>query len=109
MLPAQFLKQNSHFLSSKVRVPTTMEKRNHTVTEFILLVFTTDPVMLQVLFMVFLAMCMLAVVRNCTLIVLIFNDTRIHTPMYYFHWKSGFSGSMLFLGLQPKDPNELHL
>nr|XP_025868760.1 olfactory receptor 9G1-like [Vulpes vulpes] len=61
-----------------------MERGNHTVTEFILVGFTTDPVMQLVLFVVFLGVYSLTVVANATLIVLICNDSRLHTPMYFF-------------------------
>ncbi|XP_006900462.1 PREDICTED: olfactory receptor 9G1-like [Elephantulus edwardii] len=61
-----------------------MEVSNHTVTEFILLGFTTDPVMQLVLFVVFLGVYSVTVVGNVTLIVLICNDSRLHTPMYFF-------------------------
>ncbi|KAM8929696.1 olfactory receptor 9G19-like [Lycaon pictus] len=61
-----------------------MERGNHTVTEFILVGFTTDPVMQLVLFVVFLGVYSLTAVANATLIVLICNDSRLHTPMYFF-------------------------
>ncbi|XP_041579243.1 olfactory receptor 1013-like [Vulpes lagopus] len=61
-----------------------MERGNHTVTEFILVGFTTDPMMQVVLFVVFLGVYSLTVVANATLIVLICNDSRLHTPMYFF-------------------------
>ncbi|XP_073925462.1 olfactory receptor 9G19-like [Castor canadensis] len=70
-----------------------MKQDNNTVTEFILLGFTTDPLTQQVLFVVFLAMYALTVVGNCTLIVLICNDSRLHTPMYFF------IGNLSFLDL----------
>uniref|UniRef100_A0A7N9D1M5 Olfactory receptor n=1 Tax=Macaca fascicularis TaxID=9541 RepID=A0A7N9D1M5_MACFA len=67
-----------------------MERSNHTVTEFILLGFTTDPGML---FVVFLGVYSLTVVGNSTLIMLICNDSRLHTPMYFF------IGNLSFLDL----------
>ncbi|XP_041579245.1 olfactory receptor 9G1-like [Vulpes lagopus] len=70
-----------------------MERGNHTVTEFILVGFTTDPVMQLVLFVVFLGVYSLTVVANATLIVLICNDSRLHTPMYFF------IGNLSFLDL----------
>ncbi|XP_069887957.1 olfactory receptor 9G19-like [Dipodomys merriami] len=70
-----------------------MEKRNHTVTEFILLGFTRDPLMQKVLFVLFLVMYTLTVVGNFTLIMLICNDSRLHTPMYFF------IGNLSFLDL----------
>ncbi|XP_008692344.2 olfactory receptor 1013-like [Ursus maritimus] len=61
-----------------------MERSNHTMTDFILVGFTTDPVMQLVLFVVFLNVYSLTLVANTTLIILICNDSRLHTPMYFF-------------------------
>ena len=58
-----------------------MEKNNHTVTEFILVGFTTDPKTQLVLFVVFLGVYSMTLVANATLMVLIGNDSRLHTPM----------------------------
>ncbi|XP_004389300.1 olfactory receptor 1013-like [Trichechus manatus latirostris] len=70
-----------------------MERGNHTVTEFILVGFTTDPVMKLVLFVVFLSVYSVTLVGNTTLITLICNDSRLHTLMYFF------IGNLSFLGL----------
>ncbi|XP_046500731.1 olfactory receptor 1013-like [Equus quagga] len=70
-----------------------MEKSNHTVTEFILVGFTTDPIIQLVLFVVFLGVYFLTVVGNNTLIMLICNDSQLHTPMYFF------IGNLSFLDL----------
>ncbi|XP_064144141.1 olfactory receptor 9G19-like [Loxodonta africana] len=70
-----------------------MERGNHTVTEFILVGLTTDPVMQLILFMVFLVMYSVTLVGNNTLITLICNDSRLHTPMYFF------IGNLSFLDL----------
>uniref|UniRef100_A0A8C3XBV2 G-protein coupled receptors family 1 profile domain-containing protein n=1 Tax=Catagonus wagneri TaxID=51154 RepID=A0A8C3XBV2_9CETA len=70
-----------------------MERSNHTVTEFILLGFTADPVVQLVLFVVFLGVYSVTVVGNTTLMVLICNDSRLHTPMYFF------IGNLSFLDL----------
>ncbi|XP_011818781.1 PREDICTED: olfactory receptor 9G1 [Colobus angolensis palliatus] len=70
-----------------------MQRSNHTVTEFILLGFTTDPGMQLGLFVVFLGVYPLTVVGNSTLIILICNDSRLHTPMYFF------IGNLSFLDL----------
>ncbi|EPY76859.1 olfactory receptor 1012-like protein [Camelus ferus] len=61
-----------------------MERSNHTVTEFILVGFTTDPVMQLVLFVMFLGVYSVTLVGNTTLTVLICNDSRLYTPMYFF-------------------------
>ncbi|XP_027967228.1 olfactory receptor 1013-like [Eumetopias jubatus] len=70
-----------------------MERSNHTLTEFILVGFTTDPVIQLVLFVVFLSMYSLTLVANTTLIILICNDSWLHTPMYFF------IGNLSFLDL----------
>ncbi|XP_008692345.1 olfactory receptor 9G1-like [Ursus maritimus] len=70
-----------------------MERSNHTMTEFILVGFTTDPMMQLVLFVVFLGVYSLTVVANSTLIILICNDSWLHTPMYFF------IGNLSFLDL----------
>ncbi|XP_058393005.1 olfactory receptor 9G19-like [Diceros bicornis minor] len=67
-----------------------MERSNHTVTEFVLLGFTTDSVMQLVLFTVFLCVYSVTVVGNTTLVVLICNDSWLHTPMYFFIWNLSF-------------------
>ncbi|MBZ3877419.1 Olfactory receptor 1013 [Sciurus carolinensis] len=54
-----------------------MPRGNRTVTKFILLGFTTDPVMQLVLFAAFLIMYILTVAGNATLIVLIFYTPKI--------------------------------
>ncbi|XP_055456642.1 olfactory receptor 1013-like [Psammomys obesus] len=70
-----------------------MERGNHTVTEFILLGFSTDPVMQMILFVLFLGVYSLTLLGNTTLIILICSDSRLHTPMYFF------IGNLSFLDL----------
>ncbi|XP_036620756.1 olfactory receptor 1013-like [Trichosurus vulpecula] len=61
-----------------------MEKFNHTVTEFILVGFTQDPVIQLELFGFFLMVYSVTEVGIITLIVLICTDSRVHIPMYFF-------------------------
>uniref|UniRef100_A0A8C3YSF9 Olfactory receptor n=1 Tax=Catagonus wagneri TaxID=51154 RepID=A0A8C3YSF9_9CETA len=70
-----------------------MKRSNHTVTAFILLGFTTDPVMQLVLLETFLCVYSVALAGNTTLMVLIFNDYRLYMPMYFF------IGNLSFLDL----------
>ncbi|KAF4024214.1 hypothetical protein G4228_015869 [Cervus hanglu yarkandensis] len=79
-----------------------MERNNHTVTEFIFVGFTTDPKTQLVLFVVFLGVYSMTLVGNTTLMVLTGNDSCLHTPMYFFHWESVFSGSLVLLCVYPK-------
>ncbi|XP_008110564.2 olfactory receptor 9G19 [Anolis carolinensis] len=71
-----------------------MEERNRTAgTDFILLGFTTNPKLQLILFVVFLNIYLLSLVGNITLIALICNSSRLHTPMYFF------IGNLSFLDL----------
>ncbi|XP_004471074.1 olfactory receptor 9G19-like [Dasypus novemcinctus] len=70
-----------------------MKRDNHTVIEFILVGFTTDPVLQLILFVVFLCVYSVTVVGNTTLITLICNDSRLQTLMYFF------IGNLSFLDL----------
>ncbi|KAI4549671.1 hypothetical protein MG293_002001 [Ovis ammon polii] len=54
------------------------------VTEFILLGFASSPRTDPLLFTFFLVFYLLTLVSNSLLITLIHQDTRLHTPMYFF-------------------------
>ncbi|XP_074083761.1 olfactory receptor 5B21-like [Macrotis lagotis] len=54
------------------------------VTEFILLGLTDDPKLHLPLFLVFLSIYLLTLVGNLGMMVLIYSDSRLHTPMYFF-------------------------
>ncbi|XP_061465583.1 olfactory receptor 9G19-like isoform X2 [Rhineura floridana] len=71
-----------------------MEGGNHTtVTEFILLGFTTNLKLQLILFAVFLIIYIGSLVGNMTLIALICSSSHLHTPMYFF------IGNLSFLDL----------
>ncbi|XP_075403742.1 olfactory receptor 5M10-like [Tenrec ecaudatus] len=58
---------------------------NHTtVTEFILLGLTDDPVLEKILFGVFLVIYLVTLVGNVCMILLIRTNSRLQTPMYFF-------------------------
>ena len=58
---------------------------NHTtVTEFILLGLTDDPVLQKALFGVFLVIYLITVVGNLTMIVLIRTNPHLQIPIYFF-------------------------
>ncbi|XP_007444285.1 olfactory receptor 9G4-like [Python bivittatus] len=61
------------------------------VTDFVLVGFTTDPLLRIILFVVFLASYTLTLTGNLGLMALIYLDSRLHTPMYFF------VGSLSFL------------
>ncbi|XP_054419786.1 olfactory receptor 5M1 [Pteronotus mesoamericanus] len=62
-----------------------MSSPNHTtVTEFILLGLTDDPVLEKILFGVFLAIYLITLAGNLCLIVLIRTNSHLQTPMYFF-------------------------
>ncbi|XP_058383238.1 olfactory receptor 1052-like [Diceros bicornis minor] len=58
---------------------------NHTaVTQFILLGFSNYPDLQELLFGAFLLIYAMTVVGNLGMMVLIFTDSRLHSPMYFF-------------------------
>ncbi|XP_036059832.1 olfactory receptor 183 [Onychomys torridus] len=62
-----------------------MEKENETVwTEFILTGLTCQPQWKILLFLVFLVIYLMTIMGNLGLITLIWNDPRLHIPMYLF-------------------------
>ncbi|KAM6467363.1 olfactory receptor 9G4-like [Liasis olivaceus] len=61
------------------------------VTDFVLVGFTTNPLLRIILFVVFLVFYTLTLTGNLGLMALIYLDSRLHTPMYFF------VGSLSFL------------
>ncbi|XP_035557871.1 olfactory receptor 1052-like isoform X1 [Canis lupus dingo] len=58
---------------------------NHTpVTQFILLGFSSYPELQQLLFVTFLLIYAMTVMGNLGMMALIFTDSRLHSPMYFF-------------------------
>nr|XP_056707978.1 olfactory receptor 9G4-like [Euleptes europaea] len=63
------------------------------LTDFVLVGFTTDPVLRLVFFVLFLVSYTLTLSGNLGLMALIYLDSRLHTPMYFF------VGSLSFLDI----------
>jgi olfactory receptor len=62
-----------------------MEVGNRTIlTEFILVGFSVDPQWQLILFGIFLILYLVTLSGNMTLVILIWIDSRLHTPMYFF-------------------------
>ncbi|XP_004484719.1 olfactory receptor 5M5-like [Dasypus novemcinctus] len=61
-----------------------LEKNYTPVTEFILLGLTDRAELQPVLFVVFLAIYLITIIGNMTIILLIRIDSKLHTPMYFF-------------------------
>nr|XP_008263852.1 olfactory receptor 481-like [Oryctolagus cuniculus] len=62
-----------------------METGNHTiVTEFIILGLTEDPILCSIFFVVFLAIYVVTILGNISIIMLIRRSPQLHTPMYLF-------------------------
>ncbi|XP_030077576.1 olfactory receptor 1009-like [Microcaecilia unicolor] len=61
-----------------------MEWINGTVTEFIFLGFTNDPVLQILLFLILLLVYIITLLGNIGIIILIYIDSRLQTPMYFF-------------------------
>uniref|UniRef100_A0A8W4F8C9 Olfactory receptor n=1 Tax=Sus scrofa TaxID=9823 RepID=A0A8W4F8C9_PIG len=77
-------KEYSHFPQQEQ--PTgEMEAGNHSsVTEFILLGLTEDPVLGVICFVIFLGIYVVTLVGNVSIILLIKSCPQLHTPMYLF-------------------------
>ncbi|XP_063148904.1 olfactory receptor 9G4-like [Candoia aspera] len=63
------------------------------VTDFVLVGFTSDPFLCIIFFVLFLASYTLTLTGNLGLMALIYLDSRLHTPMYFF------VGSLSFLDI----------
>ncbi|XP_072477138.1 olfactory receptor 5H18-like [Notamacropus eugenii] len=61
-----------------------MEENETLVIEFVLLGFTNQPRLQVLLFVVFLGIYIITMVGNIGLIVLIWINSHLHTPMYFF-------------------------
>ncbi|XP_044841853.1 olfactory receptor 6C74-like [Mauremys mutica] len=62
-----------------------LEKRNHTrITEFLLVGFETFPELQITLFVVFFIIYLATVAGNLLLILTVWTDHHLHTPMYFF-------------------------
>ncbi|XP_053161011.1 olfactory receptor 9G4-like [Hemicordylus capensis] len=61
-----------------------MEGNRTLVTDFVLVGFTTDPLLRIIFFVLFLASYILTLTGNVGLMTLIYLDSNLHTPMYFF-------------------------
>ncbi|XP_076973704.1 olfactory receptor 5K3-like [Tamandua tetradactyla] len=80
-----------------------MTENNHSITtEFVLSVFTDEPELKHLLFVVFFAIYLITMVGNLGLVVLIYIDRRLHTPMYIFLGNLALMDSFCSCAVTPK-------
>ncbi|XP_075811067.1 olfactory receptor 5H17 [Microtus pennsylvanicus] len=80
-----------------------MEKENKTLwTEFVLTGLTCQPQWKILLFLVFLVIYLMTIMGNLGLITLIWNDPRLHIPMYLFLSNLAFVDTWLSSTVTPK-------
>uniref|UniRef100_A0A8C6VA99 Olfactory receptor n=1 Tax=Naja naja TaxID=35670 RepID=A0A8C6VA99_NAJNA len=70
-----------------------VEDNRTLVTEFVLVGFATDPFLQIIFFVLFLASYTITLTGNLGLMAVIYLDSRLHTPMYFF------VGSLSFLDI----------
>ncbi|XP_006868697.1 PREDICTED: olfactory receptor 5K3-like [Chrysochloris asiatica] len=80
-----------------------MAEQNHSLTtEFILMGFMDHPDLKTLLFVVFFAIYLITMVGNLGLVVLIFMERRLHTPMYIFLANLALMDSCCSCSITPK-------
>ncbi|XP_006868702.1 PREDICTED: olfactory receptor 5K3-like [Chrysochloris asiatica] len=80
-----------------------MTEDNHSLTtEFILIGFTDHPHLKTLLFVVFFAIYLITMVGNLGLVVLIFMERCLHTPMYIFLGNLALMDSCCSCAITPK-------
>ncbi|XP_072477137.1 olfactory receptor 5H18-like [Notamacropus eugenii] len=80
-----------------------MMKENETlVTEFVLLGFTNNLELQVLLFLVFLGIYIITMVGNIGLIVLIWMNSHLHTPMYFFLGNLALADACISTTVTPK-------
>ncbi|XP_076973696.1 olfactory receptor 5K1-like [Tamandua tetradactyla] len=80
-----------------------MTKDNHSMTtEFILTGFTDEPELKPLLFVVFFAIYLITMVGNLGLVILIYMERRLHTPMYIFLGNLAVMDSCCSCAITPK-------
>uniref|UniRef100_A0A8C5YHY3 Olfactory receptor n=1 Tax=Microcebus murinus TaxID=30608 RepID=A0A8C5YHY3_MICMU len=80
-----------------------MNGNNHSlITEFILIGFTDHPELKTLLFVVFFAIYVITMVGNLGLVVLIYAEHRLHTPMYIFLGNLALMDSCCSCAITPK-------
>ncbi|XP_037663832.1 olfactory receptor 5K1-like [Choloepus didactylus] len=80
-----------------------MTEQNHSMTtEFILIGFTDQPELKHLLFVVFFAIYVITMMGNLGLVVLIYMEHRLHTPMYIFLGNLALMDSCCSCAITPK-------
>ncbi|XP_055994690.1 olfactory receptor 1L4 [Sorex fumeus] len=81
-----------------------MENQNNSnsYSDFILLGISSNPNLQTPLFVIFLIMYLVTVVGNVLIILAIYSDTRLHTPMYFFLSNLSFMDICFTTDIMPK-------
>ncbi|MBZ3869145.1 Olfactory receptor 7G1 [Sciurus carolinensis] len=80
-----------------------MDPTNQTaVSEFLLLGLTEDPALQSLIFSLFLFMCLVTILGNLLIILVIYSDSHIHTPMYFFLCNLSFNDICISMTTIPK-------
>ncbi|MBZ3877841.1 Olfactory receptor 7G2 [Sciurus carolinensis] len=73
-----------------------------TVSKFLLLGLTEDPVLQPLIFSLFLSMYLVTILGNLLIILAVSSDSHLHTPMYFFLCSLSFNDICLSSSIIPK-------
>ncbi|KAM5329822.1 olfactory receptor 1L6 [Glossophaga mutica] len=79
-----------------------MKNSSSSTSEFILLGISSNPQLQKPLFVIFLVMYLVTVAGNVLIILVIYFDSRLHTPMYFFLSSLSFMDTCLTTVIVPK-------
>ncbi|MBZ3885231.1 Olfactory receptor 7G2 [Sciurus carolinensis] len=80
-----------------------MDPTNQTaISEFLLLGLTEDPALQSLIFSLFHPICLVTILGNLLIILAIYSDSHLHTPMYFFLCNLSFNDICISMTTIPK-------
>ncbi|MBZ3885624.1 Olfactory receptor 7G2 [Sciurus carolinensis] len=80
-----------------------MDPTNQTaISKFLLLGLTEDPALQSLIFSLFHPICLVTILGNLLIILAIYSDSHLHTPMYFFLCNLSFNDICISMTTIPK-------